>query len=88
MAKHVAGLPGDRVAIDEEKRVLINGKPVVQGLPLLERFDDRIQRKFFGSKILAADEYWMTGDDFLSFDSRYWGPIRAKQIVGRAYVLF
>lgn len=30
----------------------------------------------------------MMGDDFKSFDSRYWGAIHRDQLVRRAYVLF
>lgn len=87
MAKHVSAFPGDTVTVDERERVLVNGRVIAMGLPHLRRMDPRIQRQFFGTKTLGPDEYWMMGDAFMSFDSRYWGAIRRDQLVGRAYVV-
>ena len=46
------------------------------------------KKKFYGSRVLKDGEYWMMGTKYLSFDSRYWGPIKEDQIVARAYVIF
>ncbi len=35
-----------------------------------------------GCRVLAADEVFLVGDTDDSFDSRYWGPVRAQRIEG------
>ena len=89
MAKYVAAGPGDRVEITRDFRLLVNGEERARGLPHLSGLPDaEIRRRFCGVRILGEDEYWMLGTSFRSFDSRYWGPVRSSQIVGRAYVIF
>ena len=88
VGKYLKGLPGDEVEVRSEEVILINGKEVGRGMPHLAGMTDDQRRKYFGKRCLGEDEYWMMGTKPLSFDSRYWGPIRSEQIVARAYAIF
>lgn len=37
---------------------------------------------------LADDELFMIGETLTSFDSRFWGPIKRQDAIGRAYAIF
>lgn len=88
MGKVLRGMPGDVVEVRADEKVLINGKVVAEGMPHLAGMTKEQRAKFFGKRVLKEDEYWMMGTKPLSFDSRYWGPIHADQVVARAYPLF
>lgn len=88
VGKYIRGIPGDTVEIHDDDTVWINGIKVAAGMPHLRGMTDEQRKKFYGSRILKDDEYWMMGTKYLSFDSRYWGPIKKDQIVARAYVIF
>ena len=88
MAKFLAAVPGDTVEVTRDYRILVNGQEFTRGLPLLIDVPVDELDRFIGRRTLQADEYWMLGDKPRSFDSRYWGPIHASQIVGRGYVIF
>jgi len=91
--KRVAGMPGDVVEI-RDKRLALNGnfieEPYVQhddpqvyprlpALPEAYRFRDQ-----FGPVRVPADQYFVLGDNRdKSSDSRYWGFVPKKLIVGR-----
>jgi len=82
--KRVIGLPGERVRIDEDGNIYINGKLLVEhyGAEKMEypgRAAQEIQ--------LGDDEYFVLGDNRnVSEDSRYEdvGNIKRKDIIGRA----
>lgn len=89
MGKYLVAGPGDRIEITDDFRVLVNGVEKAKGMPHLSDMPaDEVRRRFCGSRLLQRDEYWMMGTSFRSFDSRYWGPIHASQIIGRAYIIF
>lgn len=88
MGKMLRGMPGDTVEVRSDETVLINGKVVAEGLPHLAGMTPEQRSKYFGKRVLGENEYWMLGTKYLSFDSRYWGPIQREQIVARAYPLF
>ena len=89
MVKAMQGLPGDRVEVTPDFEVRVNGIHKAQGLPLAGTLTaSEARRRFCGSATLQSDEAWMLGTLPHSFDSRYWGPIKTEQIVGRAYVVF
>lgn len=88
-AKVMRGMPGDRVEVTKDFRILVNGIELARGLPLYRDVPaDMLRRKFSGAKTLGEGEYWMLGTTPGSFDSRYWGVMKDDQIVGRAYPLF
>lgn len=88
LIKYVRGLPGDRVEVDASDRVLVNGDVLADGLPLAKEKLARAPESFRGAGVLKADEVWVMGTAYRSFDSRYWGPVSRDRIVGRAYALF
>lgn len=85
--KRVIGLPGERVEI-RDNRVLINGRPIEE--PYLLAPDAVIgTRSFEYAWVLGPDEYFVMGDNRMhSGDSRSRGPMKAEDIVGRAWLRY
>lgn len=78
--KRVAGVPGDRVRI-EPPHLLINDTVVSDSGVSLTNTPAEI--------VLGKDEYYVLGDNTLnSLDSRYWGPLPRRNIVGRPTRIF
>jgi conjugal transfer pilin signal peptidase TrbI len=84
--KQVVGGPGDRVSVDAQV-TRVNGKPVGAGLDLAETLG-HAKAHYVRSLEVPQDALWVMGATRDSFDSRYWGPLPAHQILGRAYALF
>jgi len=85
--KRVIGLPGETVQIEGTK-VLIKNKENPQGFTLTE---DYISPANFTTDHvltnLTADQYFVMGDNRgASFDSRSWGPLDKKYVIGRPFV--
>lgn len=84
LIKVMDGLPGDKVVIEKD-RVTVNGEENTTGGLLLTGTLLLDATTFESEYELSEDEYFMAGRTDNSFDSRYWGPIKARQILGRAY---
>ncbi|MCU8056168.1 signal peptidase I [Shewanella sp. SM34] len=84
--KKLVGVPGDRVIVRIDE-VLINGKSyknnMRQLLMKIELAESAITREF----VLAEDEYFMVGETPLSYDSRFWGVVHARDMIGDAYAV-
>jgi signal peptidase I len=79
--KRVIGLPGETVSI-ENGVVSINGAPLDEPYVKLPKNDNE-------SYTLAQGEYYVMGDNrFASADSRLWGPVPVKDIIGRPILRF
>jgi len=80
--KRIIGLPGETVSIHGYD-VSINGNA-----PLTEPYIIDAKKKQDSMEItLKDDEYFMLGDNRKeSADSRYWGPLKRKFIVGRPLI--
>ena len=79
--KRVVGLPGETVE-------MANGVVTIDGLPLSEPYTAP-SPKSFPARQLGADEYFMMGDNRSnSQDSRDFGPIERRNIVGRAWIVY
>jgi conjugative transfer signal peptidase TraF len=81
--KRVIGLPGDTVK-ESDQGVWINGKPVASTEPQTRsKTYGTVLRHWAGTQALESGEYWVYGDGDPrdSFDSRYYGPVHARQIV-------
>ncbi len=81
--KRVIGLPGEEVMINT-KTVKINGEVLKEDyLP--------IENGISGERVfdLGADEYFVMGDNRAeSYDSRSWGPLKRKGIIGSVRLRF
>ncbi|MGB9592521.1 MAG: signal peptidase I [Anaerolineae bacterium] len=82
--KRIIGLPGETVEITGGQ-VYINGNPLaepyVHGQPTLTYRPIHIT--------LGADEYFVMGDNrAASSDSRSWGPLPRRNIIGRAWLCY
>lgn len=85
--KRIVGLPGERVFI-ENARVTIFNDQYAKGLLLDETYlpSNNITYGTIDRK-LGPNEYFVLGDNRLaSSDSRVWGPLQRKDIVGRVLV--
>ncbi len=85
--KRVIGLPGETVEINDGKVTILN-KDNPNGMVLNEPYiAEKNEKKDTFSITLGKGEYFVLGDNRLgSLDSRSWGPVPEKLIVGRPLV--
>ena len=77
--KRIIGIPGDTVSFSG-KKIFVNGSPIEEEyLPPSIVTESPTKAEF----ILGPDEYFVMGDNrAASFDSRSWGPLPKKDIIG------
>lgn len=76
--KRIIGLPGDEVSV-KNGRVIVsdNGKQILTEADTAGSVE----------AVLGKDQYFVLGDNrYNSFDSRNWGPVEKKDIIGIARV--
>ena len=91
--KRVIALPGETIEV-RNKTVYINGKKIEESYKLFDDEDD--ERKYsyaprghYGPLVIPADSYFMMGDNRdNSNDSRYWGPVPGKNIIGKPLFIY
>jgi len=77
IVKRIIGVPGDLLVIHDGS-VYVNGVALYEGYLLNNYTSGEIEME------LADDEYFIMGDNrSISTDSRYSGPIKAKNVIGR-----
>lgn len=97
--KRMVGLPHDKLSI-LPPNLLINDQPVTapEGIARIERRDPGYAgyQKIGGFLLgagnavkLGPDEYFACGDNQLnSMDSRYWGPVPRRNLIGPAFLVY
>ncbi len=81
--KRIIGMPGETIAI-RNGQVFINGK----ALPP-ETYTTNRTRDDFPPFTLGEDEYFVMGDNRGgSSDSRSWGPLQGRFIIGKAWLVY
>ena len=80
LIKRLVGLPGETLEV-RDGIVSINGAPLEEKHPLFQDFAD------FGPVTIPADSYFVMGDNRpASADSRYWGFLPKKNVIGPAFL--
>jgi conjugal transfer pilin signal peptidase TrbI len=84
--KIVAGEDGDRILVDKYK--VTSGRTVYYA-PIEEAasFLSKPINELTGSFLVPENSYYMIGTFAGSYDSRFFGPVHKKQVVGRAYLI-
>lgn len=83
--KRVLGLPGDTIEV-KDNAIWVNNNKLDE--PYIPSSFEILPGNFTKGKAvrLGADEYFVSGDNRpYSSDSRAWGPITSKEIVGRVF---
>ena len=84
--KRVVGLPGDRIKIING-HVIRNGKPERDGY--IAACGDGDGCNFPTAIVVPPGEYFMMGDNRgQSDDSRFWGPVPSRWIIGVAFFTY
>jgi len=90
--KRVVGTPGDTVEV-KNKKVFINGQPADDSHAHLSSsaiLDAKVSpRDNFGPVLVPADHIFVMGDNRdNSYDSRFWGFVDQRDILGEAFILY
>ena len=81
IVKRVIAIPGDTLTIDETG-VYVNSEPVEEAYLTEESTQATYIAGGCNHRILGLDEYFVMGDNRqISYDSRYFGPIRESNIL-------
>lgn len=82
--KRIIGLPGETIEIKDNSVLIIN-KNHPKGTILNEPYiKNSSQFLLATTTLLNSNQYFVMGDNRAqSYDSRYWGPLESKYIIGR-----
>ncbi|TAM87611.1 conjugal transfer protein TraF [bacterium] len=85
VVKLLGAVSGARVSVTRQG-VCIDGRLLAASRPAARDPHRRPLPRWNGGLTthLGPREYWLTGADRLSWDSRYWGPVRGEAIRARA----
>ena len=86
--KRVIGLPGDVITI-ENTTVIVDGVTLKEAYVAPSRQGNPYAQKPINNLVVPANDYFVLGDDRIeSDDSRDWGFVPRKNIIGRAAFVY
>ncbi len=85
LLKRVVAGPGDTVRVGLDG-IAVNGRSIGGPPPHCDPQQRRIPIQY-GTHVLGPRHYWLSTDQYLSYDSRIYGPVHRSQIFARAYPL-
>ncbi len=78
--KRIIATPGESIEVKD-------GNTYINDNKITENFIDYPSQKTSASTTLNTNEYFVMGDNrYVSYDSRYWGPINKNNIQGRVLI--
>jgi signal peptidase I len=84
--KRIVGMPGETIEI-RNREVFINGRKVDE--PYVPSMDEPSLRDSLAATVIPAGTYFLLGDNRdNSLDSRFIGPVRRQQLVGKAKTIY
>lgn len=84
--KRIVGLPGDVVTV-QGTTVIVNGKTLTE--PYVKPQNQGNENASFTNRVIPQGLYFVMGDNRSgSFDSRAWGCLPQKNIIGRAALVY
>lgn len=86
--KIVMAVPGDSIRIDGTELYINGVHQMSDRLWLAKSIPGKTVGDFDASYVLKDDEYFLMGTNKVSFDSRYWGPIKGEKIYAFATPIF
>ncbi len=88
VVKRLRGVPGDRLLINSDGVVLVNGEPagalLGRSLEKIGKSAEDLRR----DEVIPPGQLFALGEHERSYDSRYWGYVDQADVIGRAYVLW
>lgn len=89
--KKLIGLPGDSLQTDLTQRVItLKGEGLQESFKVLNKDSKgRVVTEIFSfNGKIPGNKYFLVGETANSYDSRYWGFVDEKDIIGRVYPVF
>lgn len=83
--KRVVGMPSDHVVV-KHGVVIVNDQPITK--LYLAKALGKSKADFSRDFIVDKGHYWVMGISPFSYDSRYWGTISQRQVIGRGYPIW
>lgn len=85
-AKRVVGLPGDVVG-EQDGRLYVNGALWTQA-QAINSADDLTSARSQAPRRVAAGRFYVLGDNpDSSLDSRFWGTVDEREVIGKAFLV-
>lgn len=85
LLKYIAGYDGDEYCFDFEGTIWVNGLPLAQqnNIKYYNKLSDESR-----CYVLKSNELLVLGEHPDSYDSRYFGPIKTKQVLAKVKLVF
>ncbi|QIR16323.1 signal peptidase I [Shewanella aestuarii] len=84
--KKLVGMPGDTIKVTKSS-VFVNDIEYKNDMNTLLMKLNMDAASVEREMVLDDDEYFVVGETYLSYDSRFWGVISQKDVIGNAYAI-